>query len=196
MIGDTLTYIARRVDAFLPADKSISQPSADNHRIAFPSINQSGTLSLQQDRISMLLVNVEEQREQRALDIYRIRHEPGSPDKIFRKNPGTRLNLYTLFIASFADYATSWNQLGELIYGFQLHPFFSCEEDPEFPIDAGMITNEMISQNPREQQEIWRSLRICQHPALLYRFKLLTLEPREDQPQPRVTSVGVTYQRE
>ena len=39
----------------------------------------------------------------------------------------------------------------------------------------------MISHNFQEQNEVWGALRITQHPALLYKIKLITL--RDQQPQ-------------
>ena len=40
---------------------------------------------------------------------------------------------------------------------------------------------EMISLNLQQQNEVWGALRITQHPALLYKIKLITL--RDPHPQ-------------
>jgi hypothetical protein len=40
---------------------------------------------------------------------------------------------------------------------------------------------EMISLNFQQQNEVWGALRITQHPALLYKIKLITLRDRNPQ---------------
>jgi hypothetical protein len=39
----------------------------------------------------------------------------------------------------------------------------------------------MISLNFQQQNEVWGALRITQHPALLYKIKLITLRDRNPQ---------------
>jgi hypothetical protein len=48
---------------------------------------------------------------------------------------------------------------------------------------------EMISLNFQQQNEVWGALRITQHPALLYKIKLITL--RDQQPQSSVVTKNV-----
>jgi hypothetical protein len=196
MIGTSLAYLLKQVNSFVGSQNSKSRSASDPGRVVFPAGNQAGTLLFPPDKISMLLVNIEEERVQRSLDVYSHRTLPGRPNQLLRKMPSIRLSLHVLFVACFADYVTAWNQLSDVILGFQLHPIFSPEHNPDFPATMEMITTELISQSLKDQRDLWATLGTCQQPAVLYRFRLLTLEPREDQPVARVETVDVAYQRQ
>lgn len=134
----------------------------------------------------MLLVNIEQERAQRALDIYSQCSLPDESSQLFRKKATIRLNVHILFVASFADYVTAWDELSSVILGFQMHPVFSSEHNDDFPETMGMIATDLINQSMMEQRDLWATLGTCLQPAVLYRFRLLTLEPSEKQPIGRI----------
>ena len=190
MIGTSLEYLLTQINSFvdLQAPNAKASPQAQSGsapgRVVFPACNQDGKPRFEPEKISMLLVNLEEDREQRALDTYAQRPMPGQPNQLVRKKPGIRLSLHVLFVASFADYVTAWDQLSDVILGFQMHPVFSKDSNPGYPDALGTITAELISQSLQEQKDLWLTLGTGQQPAVLYRFKLLTLEPSVDHDQP------------
>lgn len=194
MIGTTLAYLRERIDHSLGAQESKKTPTKAQQRVVFLDGDQIEPLVFPQDRVSMLLVNLEEDREQRSLDAYRHRPAPGKPDQLVKRRPDIRLSLYVLFVAKFADYVTAWNRLSEVIQYFQLNPVLSAENDPAFPKDLGMLSGEIITQSFRDQKDIWSALRVSQRPSILYRFRLLTLQPREDEPVGQVETIDVVYQ--
>ncbi|NBR26673.1 MAG: DUF4255 domain-containing protein [Micrococcales bacterium] len=196
MVGTAIAYLLKRVNAFDGLKGSQAKRAVKTAQVVFPKSSQDGKDLFPADKISMLLVNVSEEREQRTLDLYRNRSVPGKPNQLTRAMPSIRLTLNVLFVACFDDYTTAWNQLSEVMYGFQSHPVFSADEDSEFPKSMGMLTNEMITLSMADQRDIWSTLRSCQQPAIMYRFRVLTLVPREEQPITKVETVKVLTSHE
>ena len=131
-------------------------------------------------RINLLVVNVEEDRELR-------RANPYYDERNQRINPDIPLTLSVLFIARFNDYPTSWNYLTDIIRFFQSNPILertgnNHQSPNQLPEGIESLRCELISLNSQQQNEVWGALRITQHPALLYKIKLITL--RDQQPQP------------
>jgi hypothetical protein len=193
MIGTTLGYLRERIDRSLGEHDPKKSTTTSKPRVVFLDGNQVEPLGFPHDLVSMLLVNLEEDREQRSLDAYRQRPGPGKTDQLVRRKPDIRLSLYVLFVATFGDYITAWNRLSQVIQCFQDHPVLSADNDPAFPKDLGILSGEIITQSFRDQRDIWSSLRMAQRPSILYRFRLVTLHPREEEPVGQVDNVSVVY---
>ena len=199
MIGTSLAYLLKQVNALTvpPQPKTKSAGSAksapEEGLVVFPAGTPAGTLLFPPEKITMVLVNIEEERAQRNLDQYSHRPIRGKPSQLLKRMPDIRLSLQVLFVASFVDYVTAWNQLSEVISGFQGHPVFSSEHNTDFPATMEMITTELISQSLKEQRELWATLGTSQLPAVLYRFRLLTLRAREETRAGRVESIKTNY---
>jgi len=186
MIGTSLDYLRKKVDSFMASPKTEVHSASESGVVIFPAGNQAKTILFEPNKINMLLVNIEQERAQGALDIYNQRALPDQSNQLFRKRATVRLNVHVLFVASFADYFTAWNELSSIILGFQMYPVFSPEHNDDFPEKMGMITTDLISLSMSEQRDLWVTLGTCLQPAVLYRFRLLTLEPSEEQPIGRI----------
>jgi hypothetical protein len=136
-------------------------------------------LNIQSGRVNILVVNIEEERELRGANPYY--------DELSQRiNPNIPLTISALFIARFNDYPTSWNYLTDIIRFFQSHPVLEradnqAQSSNNMPEGIESLRCEMISLNFQQQNEVWGALRITQHPALLYKIKLITL--RDPHPQ-------------
>jgi len=131
------------------------------------------------NRINLLVVNVEEEREPRRANPYYDKHNQ-------HINPDIPPTISVLFIARFNDYPTSWNYLTDIIRFFQSNPILErtgnhLRSQNQLPEGIESLKCTLISLNFQEQNEVWGALRITQHPALLYKIKLITL--RDQQPQ-------------
>jgi hypothetical protein len=166
LIGDALTYVRDKVNTHLQHGNTGSEPPL----VVFTAGDNTDSLNIQSMRINLLVVNVEEERELR-------RANPYYDERSQRINPDIPLTLSVLFIARFNDYPTSWNYLTDIIRFFQSNPVLD-----QLPAGIESLRCELISLDFQQQNEVWGALRITQHPALLYKIKLITL--RDQQPQP------------
>ena len=175
MIGAALTYLRDKVNTHLQDGETDSgQPL-----VVFIEGDKIDPLSIQSGRVNILVVNVEEERELRGANPY-------YDERSQRINPDIPLTISALFIARFNDYPTSWNYLTDIIRFFQSHPVLERADNQtqssiNMPDGIESLRCEMISLNFQQQNEVWGALRITQHPALLYKIKLVTL--RDPHPQ-------------
>ncbi len=175
MIGSALTYLRDKVNTHLQDGETDSgQPL-----VVFIEGDKIDPLSIQSGRVNILVVNVEEERELRGANPY-------YDERSQRINPDIPLTISALFIARFNDYPTSWNYLTDIIRFFQSHPVLErssnqAQSSNHMPEGIESLRCEMISLNFQQQNEVWGALRITQHPALLYKIKLITL--RDPHPQ-------------
>ena len=175
MIGAALTYLRDKVNTHLQDGETDSgQPL-----VVFIEGDKIDPLNIQSGRVNILVVNVEEERELRGAN-------PFYDERSQRINPDIPLTISALFIARFNDYPTSWNYLTDIIGFFQSHPVLErannqAQSSNNMPEGIESLRCEMISLNLQQQNEVWGALRITQHPALLYKIKLITL--RDPHPQ-------------
>jgi hypothetical protein len=175
LIGAALTYLGDKVNTHLQDGATDSgQPL-----VVFVEGDKIDPLNIQSGRVNILVVNVEEERELRGANPY-------YDERSQRINPDIPLTISALFIARFNDYPTSWNYLTDIIRFFQSHPVLEradnqAQSSNNMPEGIESLRCEMISLNLQQQNEVWGALRITQHPALLYKIKLITL--RDPHPQ-------------
>jgi hypothetical protein len=175
LIGAALTYLRDKVNTHLQDGETDSgQPL-----VVFIEGDKIDPLNIQSGRVNILVVNVEEERELRGANPY-------YDERSQRINPDIPLTISALFIARFNDYPTSWNYLTDIIRFFQSHPVLEradnqAQSSNHMPEGIESLRCELISLNFQQQNEVWGALRITQHPALLYKIKLITL--RDPYPQ-------------
>ena len=175
MIGSALTYLRDKVNTHLQDGETDSgQPL-----VVFIEGDKIDPLNIQSGRVNILVINVEEERELRGANPY-------YDERSQRINPDIPLTISALFIARFNDYPTSWNYLTDIIRFFQSHPVLEradnqAQSSNHMPEGIESLRCELISLNFQQQNEVWGALRITQHPALLYKIKLITL--RDPYPQ-------------
>ena len=185
MIGSALTYLRDKVNNHLQDGETDSgQPL-----VVFIEGDKIDPLNIQSGRVNILVVNVEEERELRGANPY-------YDERSQRINPDIPLTISALFIARFNDYPTSWNYLTDIIRFFQSHPVLEradnlAQSSNNMPEGIESLRCEMISLNLQQQNEVWGALRITQHPALLYKIKLITLRDPHPQSSEKTKNVFV-----
>lgn len=175
MIGTALSYIRLRLDAHLRSTQGLESDGDTAERVLFLEGDKLDPLILPQRSIALLVVNVREDRECWDADRFQRRLTNGHAGGSERHYPDIHLELAVLFIANFKDYATAWNQLSQVLFFFQQHPVFDRESDKDLPAGIDRLRNEFCSQSFQEQNELWGSLRTSLRPAILHRFRLVTL---------------------
>ena len=194
MIGTALSYIRNRLEAHLREAQGLEADAGMADRVVFQEGVQLDPLALPPDRITMMVVNVQEDRECWDADRFQRRRAnangsgngggDGNGVSTERHYPDIHLELAVLFAANFEDYASAWDQLTEALIFFQQHPVIDRESDQNLPESIDRLTTELCSQSFQEQNELWSALRTSLRPALLYRFRLITLRGKVLQAQP------------
>lgn len=120
-------------------------------------------------KITLLVVNIEEEKIMRPDHPYRRENETGD---LVSVRPPLRLNFYFLFVAKFTDNKEAWKQLYEVIAYFQNNNFFNRKNAPDLPEQVYQLIMELKSLTFTEQNEIWSSLKAAYHPSVMYKTQL------------------------
>jgi hypothetical protein len=179
MIGTALIFIRQHLDAYLRSKLGGSLDDGTPDKVVFVAGDQEATesISFASGAVTLLLVNLEEERILREADPYRRDNGSGGMGSV---QPDIRLVLYALFVARFSDYANSWNQLSSIVQYFQHVPVLDRTTAPNLPDGVERLAFELVTQSFSEQNDIWNALRTTHLPSLLYRVKLLTIRDTSD----------------
>ncbi len=181
MIGTVLAFVRRQLDDFLRAEfPAGSDPVGD--KVVFPDGDKMDPLTFAPEAISLLLLNLEEDRVLRPPDLH-SRSLPNEPPA--RVHPEIRLILNLLFVARFKQYEGAWNHLTKVLSFFQSHPLIEGGA-AELPTGVERLTFELVTLRFAEQNEVWNALRATQHPSLHYRLKMVVLRDAKPDPSPQI----------
>lgn len=147
--------------------------------------NQQDFIKFELNKVTPILVNVEEENQLRPADRFARMADNGSREKIW---PDVRLNLYVLFVSSFYDYTDALYYLGLIVKYFQAHPILDHENTPQLSPEIDRLQVEIITLPFSEQNEVWNALRSAYHPSLLYRVKMLVFQDQPDVMAPGIIS--------
>ncbi|MFO0017997.1 MAG: Pvc16 family protein [Synechococcaceae cyanobacterium] len=175
MIGTAISYIRKRVDDHL---RKVNQDDADGSSRPMAELvdgSQLDPLVLSLGTVSLLVVDVSEDREFRDADRFQRRIITEDSINLENHYPDLHLEIGLLFIAKYKDYGRAWNQLSHVIGFFQHHPSFDTSKDTDLPEGIGRLVADLSPQSLKQTSELWSAFRIAPHPAVLYRFRLLTM---------------------
>ncbi len=184
MIGSVLSYIRKRLDDHLRSVQGLDADGGSADRVVFLEGDKLDPLTIPQRSIAMLVANVQEAREFRDADRFQRRLATGQHQQTEHHYPDIHLEIVILFVANFKDYATAWNQLSQVLFFFQAHPVFDAATDPDLPAGIGRLANQLCAQSFQEQNELWSALKTPLRPAILHRFRLITLRGNAMEQQP------------
>lgn len=167
MLGDTLVFLRDHLNAALTQVSGSETPVVE-----FVAGAETDAMKFKQDRVSALLVNVEEETTMRRPDPYTMTAADGSVRRIF---PEIRMSLFVLFVARFAQYETGLTQLSRVIRHFQRHRVVDRAAAPGIPAGVEKLVLELVTMPFSEQNEIWNALRTTYLPSVLYKVKVITI---------------------
>jgi len=176
MIGDVLVFLKNHLDAHLQgrASSGLEEPSGD--KVVFVDGDKMDPITFKLGAVSVLLINVEEERTLRAPDPFTRVTASGTRLKV---QPDIRMNLYILFVARFKQYEQGWNHLSRIIEYFQTHRVLDRQSAPDLSSDIERLTMELVTLQFAEQNEVWNALRTTHHPSILYKVSLLVFRDRQ-----------------
>lgn len=177
MIDDVLTFLKNSLNAQFSLGQSPNEAQED--QVVFPEGQQTEALKFKLGAVSVLLINIEEEKTLRAPDQFMRRAPDGTKQAV---SPEIKLNLYVLFVAHFQEYEASLRYLSHIIRYFQSHRVFNQQNAPQLNENIRQLVTELITLPFSEQNEVWNALRVTYHPSVLYKIKMLVFEDEDIQP--------------
>ncbi len=172
MIGESLTFLARELNAHLQSLGS----SSDKSVVLSPLFDADGKNLLGESLLGVSLVNIEEERVNKAQQ----REVVNLSGTIQFLPPEVRLNLHVLIAANVAadgkNYDQSLKSLSAAIVFFQSHRAFGSEEYPKLPEGVGKLVVELETLDYEFQNHVWGTMGGKLLPSVMYRIRLIAMQ--------------------
>ena len=136
-------------------------------------VDEQGKFAVSQGTVGMSLINIEEERVNRAQQPEVIRGENGA---LGYANPEVRLQLYLLFVANFKDHDDSIKNISSVISFFQSNNVFTPKKHPELDENIKKIIFELGSYGFEQLSYIWGVLGTNYRPSVIYKMRLVTIQ--------------------
>ena len=134
-------------------------------------VDEQGKFAVAQGTVGMSLINIEEERVNRAQIREVIRGENGA---LGYANPEIRLHL--LFVANFKDHDDSIKNISAVISFFQSNNVFTPARHPELDQHIEKIVFELGSYGFEQLSYIWGFIGTNYRPSVLYRMRLVSIQ--------------------
>lgn len=188
MIHDVFRCLREALVEYVQVATGVGPGVAAQDPILFPGADKVESLDVKLGAMTMLLVNLEEDRRARPADPFRRTRPDGTIVSVSAPVP---LNLYILFIARFNDYLESLKHVGLVAQFFQEYRVINHENMPALGTNIDTLTTELITTPITEDNHIWKTLSTPYHPSLLYRVKMVTVQAPDGPVLPKVVSAAV-----
>lgn len=176
MIKRTLEYLTEELAFGLELD--ISDVNLDNLK------------KIQEDNAQGLIVSLLNVEEESTLK--NSPHFIRKNNQLLYKEPPVFLNLNILMAFEFEDYGTSLQRLGETVDFFQSKRWFTAEnarEENPFPEDVHKLILDLQQLNFEQLNHIWSISGGTQFPSLLYKVRLVKIQPEDETEGPEINSI-------
>jgi len=191
VIHDVFRCLREALVAHVQHATGVGPGDAAQEPILFPGADKVESLDIKLGAVTMLLVNIEEDRRARPADAFRRSLADGTTVAISAPVP---LNLYILFIARFNDYLETLKHIGLIALFFQEYRVINHENMPTLGASIETLTTELITTPITEDNHIWKTLSTPYHPSLLYRIRMVIVQAADGPVVPKIvaTSLEVT----
>ncbi|MCB2182635.1 MAG: DUF4255 domain-containing protein [Desulfobulbaceae bacterium] len=136
-------------------------------------VDDQGKFAVAQSTVGMSLINIEEEKVNRAQLREVIRGEDGA---VGYANPEIRLQLHLLFVANFKDHDDSVKNISAVISFFQSNNVFTPAKHPELDENIEKIVFELGSYGFEQLSYIWGILGTNYRPSVIYKMRLITIQ--------------------
>lgn len=185
MISKVLVFLKNQLNEYLGA-KSERLDGAAEETVVFVSDDKMDPVSFKMQAVSVLLINIEEEKTLRDPDRYARQTAAGINQK---SQPDIRLNLYVLFAVRFNQYEQGLSHLSLIIRYFQANPVFNHQNAPELSTDIEQLVMELITLPLSEQNDLWNALRTTYRPSVLYKVKMVVMRDEDVGTAPAVQEI-------
>ena len=171
MIDEAMTFLRDQLNQYLKLKANIPED-----KVGFIKGDNSEAVNFENDSITLMLVNLEEERMLRPADRFEVTISNGLK---IGGSPEIRLNLFVLFVARFNDYTQSMKLLSLVMQFFQSHSVFDHKNSPDLSQDIERLIVELNTLSFNEQNEIWNALRRTYLPSALYKIRMIVFRDIE-----------------
>ena len=171
MIETALHILTQKLNEYVQIKGNVTED-----RVVFLEGNQSQQISFKDNRVTVILVNLEEEREYRKGNPYMAQDRLGNS---YAVQPEIRLNLYVLFVTNSEKYLQAMRFLSLVIQFFQANRVFERQDHPELGEEIEKLWLELVTLPFSQQNEVWNALRTTYHPSALYKVRMITYSDRE-----------------
>lgn len=171
MIDHATTFLRDQLNQYLKLKANILED-----KVGFIKGDNSEAVNFEENSVTLMLVNLEEERILRPADRYEVTVSNGLR---IGGSPEIRLNLFVLFVARFNDYTQSMKLLSLIMQYFQSHFVFDHENSPNLSPDIEKLIVELNTLSFNEQNEIWNALRRTYLPSALYKVRMIVFRDVE-----------------
>jgi Pvc16 N-terminal domain len=151
---------------------------------------EGNELVIDNDAITVMLVNTEEENKLRNQNQYKVVYNNEGERSVRAKKREVRLMIYLLILSKNESYQQTLKQLSLVISCFQKKPIIE-DVDNQLKLIVELITMDFARLN-----EVWNSMRLSYIPSLLYRLTLVTFESVDTESLPMAEQVQVQVQSE
>ncbi|MEM9903570.1 MAG: Pvc16 family protein [Cyanobacteria bacterium P01_D01_bin.44] len=144
--------------------------------VQFAEIQLPKGIVMQNNAITALLVNLEEERIFRS-GAAQVNHLSSGGDSA--EIPTLCMNLHVMFVANFKDYVEGLRILSMAMRFFRSYRLFSQQRFPALPPEIYQLSTELVNLTFMEQGELWRSLELPVSPSVLYKVRMLVYQETE-----------------
>lgn len=176
MISKALILLKDIVNDYLSTNSGWGSSDTDFGQVAFVDSANVHDPDFKMGAITLLLVNVEEERSVRPADPYRRALADGTEQRV---SPPVYLNLYVLFAARFTDYTLSLHYISLILQFFLTHRVLDHESTPSMDDGIEKLAMDLLTLPFAEQNNLWSSLRTAYQPSLLYKVRMVVFQDED-----------------
>lgn len=189
MIHEVFGLLKDQLNAYLQIRSGVSSGAPVDNKVDFIESTE-GTV-FPANKISMLLVNIQEETTLRPPDLYAAISADGTRRKV---QPEIRLDLYVLFVAGFtkSTYQEGLKNLSLVIQYFQNHRVLDHHNTPGLHESIEQLILELVTLPLSQQNEVWNALRTAYHPSVMYRVKMVVFRDDEATTAPEIREQRIT----
>lgn len=168
MLNKVLNFLKKELNS------AISLPGQPETVVLASIVNEKGELNIQDGQLSVMLVNIEEEKFLKV----QVQRERRTGDQIQFANPEIKLNLLVLLAANpgVNNYPAALNSLSNAITFFQGTSFFDKTAFPELAPEIEQFSVELFSLTLEQQNQLWASLGAKYLPSVVYKIRLIVID--------------------
>ena len=160
MIHEVLGVFKDHLNAYVKLKADVREDMVE-----FIDGSDQNPIVLPLNKITPLIVNIQEDRVMRENDYYLPKNRNGLA---VEKNPEIRIRMIVLFIARFKVYDQGLRFLSLIIQFFQANRLITRDVAPELPVALDRVFVEILNLPVKEQNEIWNSLHTSYVPSVAF----------------------------
>ncbi len=174
MLDTAIVFLKNELSQYLKI--KTGEQRDENDYVQFASIDLPRTVTLTNNSIAMILLNIEEERLFRSASI-------GSDRLAFndRFEGGARLDLtfHLFLIANWKPYQTGLKYIFLAVKFFREYREFTRRLFPALPADIHHLSIDQVNLSFLEQAELWRALELPYNPSALFRVRMSVVTDAE-----------------